>query len=90
MPASKKTISVAKVLHMANTYMASSKSTRDERVAIDTFISGILHETGNYRGFAVKEKAEVPIYSDAAPYRHFYFPAGKIADEYDAIVSETN
>lgn len=88
MAASRKTISVAKVLHMANTFMANPKSTRDERVAIDAFISGVLHETGNYRGFAVKEDAEVPIYSDAAPYRHFYFPSGTIVDEYDALSAE--
>ena len=87
MPASKKTASVAKLLHMANTYLASPDSSRDARVAIAGFIEGVLHETGNYRGFAVKEGAEIPIYSKDSPHRHFYFPAGKIADEYNEIKS---
>lgn len=90
MPASKKTASVAKLLYMANSYLASSGSDRAGRVAIANFIEGVLHDTGNYRGFAVKEGAEIPIYRDDSPHRHFYFPAGKIADEYAAIVSETN
>ena len=85
MPASKKTASVAKLLNMANTYLASAGSSREGRVAIANFIEGVLHDTGNYRGFAVREGAEIPVYTDEAPYRHFYFPAGKIADEYDAL-----
>ena len=88
MASAKKTVSVAKVLHMANSYLASSYSSREGRVAIDTFIAGVLHESGNYRGFAVKENADIPLYTDEAPYRHFYFPAGKIVDEYDEIVRE--
>ena len=87
MPASKKTASVASLLHMANTYLASSGSNRDGRVAIANFIEGVLHETGNYRGFALREGANIPVYTDEAPYRHFYFPAGKIAEEYDAIAN---
>jgi len=87
MPASKKTVSVAKVLKMANMYFASAESTREGRVAMDAFICGVLQESGNYRGFAVKEKADVPLYRDDAPYRHFYFPSGKIAEEYDALTS---
>jgi len=87
MSASKKTASVAKLLHMANSYLASSGTSREGRVAIAHFIEGVLHDTGNYRGFAVKEKAEIPIYGDDSPYRHFYFPAGKIAEEYAAIAS---
>ena len=53
MTAARKTVSVAKLLHMANTYLASEGSNRDERLAIDIFISNVLMETGNYRGFAV-------------------------------------
>jgi hypothetical protein len=88
MTAARKTVSVAKLLHMANTYLASEGSTRDERLAIDTFISGVLHETGNYRGFAMKEGAGIPTYSADAPIRHYYFPSGTIADEYDAFAAK--
>jgi hypothetical protein len=87
MTTARKTVSVAKLLHMANSFMSEPKSDRNQRIAIDTFISNILHETGNYRGFALKDGFDIPIYSAEAPYRHFYFPSGAIADEYDAIAS---
>ena len=55
------------------------------RKAIDAMISGILHETGNYRGFAINESPEIPeipVYSDDAPVRHTYFVSEKIVDDY--------
>lgn len=87
MTAARRTVSVAKLLHMANTYLASEGSNRDERLAIDIFISNVLMETGNYRGFAVKERADISPRSADAPIRHYYFPSGAIADEYDAIAA---
>ena len=83
----RKTASVAKMLHMANSYLASAGSDRDGRAAIANFIEGVLHDTGNYRGFSVKESPEIAPYSAEAPVRHFYFPSGAIAAEYDAIAA---
>jgi len=82
MPAAKKTMPVAKMLHMANSYLASKDSTREGRKAIDAMISAVLMETGNYRGFAINESPEIRVYSDEAPIRHAYFVSEKIVDDY--------
>lgn len=88
MPAARKTMSVAKLLHMANTYMSSETSTLEGRKAIDSMISFILMETGNYRGFSILEQPEVPVYE--GPCRHNYFVSSKIVDEYWQIDKEIN
>jgi hypothetical protein len=80
MPASRKTVSVAKLLHMANTYLASEDSTLEGRRAMDAMISAVLLETGNYRGFSILEQPEVPVHE--GPCRHNYFVSSKIVDEY--------
>ena len=85
MPAAKKTMSVAKLLHMANTYLSDENTSVEGRKAIDAMISGILHETGNYRGFAINESPEIHVYSDDAPVRHTYFVSEKIVDVYWGI-----
>ena len=86
MPAAKKTMSVAKMLHMANSYLSAEHTTKEGRRAIASMIEGVLQETGNYRGFAVKENPEISPYADDAPVRHFYFVSGKLDADYDAIV----
>lgn len=75
MPAAKKTMSVAKMLHMANSYLASKDSTLEGRKAIDSMISAVLMETGNYRGFSILEQPEVPVHE--GPCRHNYFVSEK-------------
>lgn len=80
MTAARKTVSVAKLLHMANTYLASEDSTLEGRRAMDAMISAVLLETGNYRGFSILEQPEVPVYK--GPCRHNYFVSPKIVDEY--------
>lgn len=85
MTTAKKTVSAAKILFMANSYLSSSDTTREGRRAIASMIEGVLMETGNYRGFAVKESPEVPVYSPEAPIRHFYFVSGKLDEDYEAL-----
>jgi hypothetical protein len=85
MPAAKKTMSVAKMLHMANSYLAAENTTKEGRRAIASMIEGVLQETGNYRGFSVKENPEISPYADDAPVRHFYFVSGKLDEEYYQI-----
>lgn len=80
MSAAKKTMPVAKMLHMANSYLASKDSTLEGRKAIDAMISAVLMETGNYRGFSILEQPEVPVHE--GPYRHNYFVSEKIVDDY--------
>jgi hypothetical protein len=84
---SKKTMPVAKLLHMANTYLASKNTTKEGRRAIDGMIATILHETGNYYGFSINESPEIAPSSDDAPVRHRYYVSGKLSDDYDAIAA---
>lgn len=86
MPAAKKTMSVAKMLHMANSYLASKDSTLEGRKAIDAMISAVLMETGNYRGFSILEQPEVHVHE--GPRRHNYFVSEKIVDDYWKIANE--
>jgi hypothetical protein len=80
MTAARKTVSVAKLLHMANTYLASEDSTLEGRRAMDAMISAVLLETGNYRGFSILEQPEIPV--NKGPCRHNFFVSSKILDEY--------
>ena len=48
----KKTIEVSEIKSRANTmFELSLPSLTNERKAIATFVEGLLHKTGNYRGF---------------------------------------
>lgn len=51
--AKRKTIDVARLIDMSNTYLASGNPmiSDEMRLAVCSFISSILHETGNYKGF---------------------------------------
>jgi hypothetical protein len=88
MTAARKTVPVADLLHMANTYLACKDSTLDGRKAIDAMISAVLMETGNYRGFSILEQPEVPVYE--GPCRHNYFVSEKIVDDYWNIDREAS
>jgi hypothetical protein len=49
---SKKTVNVADLLWKANFFLKNSKPEQfAERKATHNFMSGILHDTGNYKGF---------------------------------------
>ena len=48
----KKTVNVSEIKEKANSMFAISPVEKvDERKAVATFVSDILHRTGNYRGF---------------------------------------
>lgn len=48
----RKTISVKSLVDKANGYLALDTLSQEKKEAITFFISSILHETGNYRGFS--------------------------------------
>ena len=50
--ARRKTISVRRVVEMANHYLEWSEDKfSEERKGVANFVANILHETGNYNGF---------------------------------------
>ena len=77
------------MLYAANSYLARENTTKEGRRAVADMIESVLVETGNYRGFAVKEGAAIPVYSDEAPIRHFYFVSGNIDADYDMVAKKT-
>ena len=47
----RKTVEVGTLLYRVNYFLKNDRSTADEREVMCTFIEGVLHDTGNYRGF---------------------------------------
>lgn len=76
----RKTIEVGTLLHRVNYFLASENSTADEREVMCTFIEGVLHDTGNYRGYAYLDTAEI----EGNGSRRHYFVSGKIDEDYEA------
>lgn len=79
----RKTIEVGTLLHRVNTFLASENSTADEREVLCTFIEGVLHDTGNYRGYRYLDTAEIAGNGS----RRFYFVSGKIDEDYKAAAA---
>jgi transcription initiation factor TFIIIB Brf1 subunit/transcription initiation factor TFIIB len=48
----RKTVSVKSLVDRANEYLASDTHSQEKKETIACFISFILHETGNYRGYS--------------------------------------
>ena len=78
----RKTIEVGTLLRRVNFFLASENSTADEREVMCTFIEGVLHDTGNYRGFRYIEGPDGEV--DGLGSRRYYFVSGKIQEDYDA------
>jgi hypothetical protein len=76
----RKTIEVGTLLHRLNYFLASENSTADEREVMCTFIEGVLHDTGNYRGYRYLDTAEI----EGNGSRRFYFVSSKIDEDYEA------
>ena len=76
----RKTIEVGTLLRRVNFFLASDRSTPDEREVMCTFIEGVLMDTGNYRGYAYLDTAEV----EGNGSRRHYFVSGKIDADYEA------
>ena len=49
---SRSTVKVSDLVDKANRYVAHIGLSQAEKRAINSFISGVLHDTGNYRGFS--------------------------------------
>ena len=79
----RKTIAVGTLLHRLNYFLASDRSTPEEREVMATFVEGVLHDTGNYQGFRYlpNDHNELDFASDGS--RRFYFVSEKIRADYD-------
>jgi hypothetical protein len=78
----RKTIAVGTLLHRLNYFLANDKGTADEREIMISFVEGILHDTGNYRGYRYIEGPDGEV--DGLGSRRYYFVSSKIQEEYDA------
>jgi hypothetical protein len=76
----RKTIEVGTLLHRLNYFLANDKGTADEREIMISFVEGILHDTGNYRGYRYLDTSEIAGNGS----RRYYFVSGKIQEDYDA------
>ena len=79
----RKTIEVGTLLHRVNYFLASDRSTADEREVMCTFIEGVLHDTGNYRGYRYLDTDQI----EGNGSRRFYFVSGKLEDDYTAAAA---
>lgn len=77
----RKTIEVGILLHRLNFFLASDKSTTEEREVMCTFVEGILMDTGNYEGYRYLPSAT----GDGT--RRYYFASQKIQDDYDTAAA---
>ena len=76
----RKTVEVGTLLRRVNYFLASENSTAEEREVMCTFIEGVLHDTGNYRGYRYLDTAEI----EGNGSRRHYFVSGKIDEDYEA------
>ena len=76
----RKTVEVGTLLRRVNYFLASENSTADEREVMCTFIEGVLHDTGNYRGYRYLDTDQI----EGNGSRRHYFVSGKIDEDYAA------
>jgi hypothetical protein len=76
----RKTIEVGTLLHRLNYFLASDRSTAEEREVMCTFVEGVLHDTGNYEGYRYLDTDEI----EGNGTRRFYFVSSRIQEDYDA------
>lgn len=76
----RKTIEVGTLLYRLNYFLASDKSTAEEREVMCQFVEGILFDTGNYMGFRYLDTDQI----EGNGSRRYYFVSPKIQDDYDA------
>ena len=81
----RKTIAVGTLLHRLNYFLANDKGTADEREIMISFVEGILHDTGNYRGYRYIDGPDGEV--DGFGSRRYYFVSGKIQEDYDAAAA---
>lgn len=76
----RKTVEVGALLRRVNYFLASDRSTADEREVMCTFVEGVLHDTGNYRGYRYLDTDQI----EGNGSRRFYFVSSKIQADYEA------
>ena len=76
----RKTVEVGTLLRRVNYFLASENSTAEEREVMCTFIEGVLHDTGNYRGYRYLDTDQI----EGNGSRRHYFVSGKIDADYEA------
>jgi len=79
----RKTVEVGTLLRRVNYFLKNANSTPDEREVLCTFIEGTLHDTGNYRGYAYLDTAEI----EGNGSRRHYFVSSKIDADYEAAAA---
>lgn len=80
--AARKTIAVGTLLHRLNYFLKNDRGTADEREIMISFVEGILHDTGNYRGYRYIDGPDGEV--DGLGSRRFYYVSSRIQAEYDA------
>ena len=80
----RKTIEVGTLLHRVNYFLKNDRGTPDEREVMCSFIEGVLHDTGNYRGFRYLDSKDYPDEVVYAGSRRHYFVSSKIDADYEA------
>lgn len=76
----RKTVEVGTLLRRVNFFLETGNGNADEREVMCTFIEGVLHDTGNYRGYAYLNTDEIKGNGS----RRRYFVSGKIDTDYEA------
>ena len=76
----RKTVEVGTLLRRVNFFLASDRSTAEEREVMCTFIEGVLFDTGNYRGYRYLDTSEI----EGNGSRRHYYPSSKINADYEA------
>lgn len=79
----RKTVEVGTLLYRVNYFLKGNRSTADERDVMAAFIEGVLHDTGNYWGYAYLPAADYPGEVDGLGTRRRYFVGSKIEKEYN-------
>ena len=81
----RKTVEVGALLYRLNYFLASDKSTAEEREVMCTFVEGILFDTGNYEGYRYLDTDEHVWVTDGT--RRYYGVSSRIQEEYDAAAA---
>jgi hypothetical protein len=78
----RKTVEVGTLLYRLNYFLASDRSTAEEREVMCTFVEGILHDTGNYMGFRYLAVEGTTYVQDGS--RRYYYPSNAVREDYEA------
>ena len=81
----RKTIEVGTLLHRLNYFLANDRGSADQREIMASFVEGILHDSGNYRGYRYIDGPDGEV--DGLGTRRYYFVSSKIIDDYNAAAA---